>query len=67
LQHYQASELRRLAERPGIDDALDRALGALVLSNTLDWWWADRIAGLIVAGAAAAEAWHTAPKRQSSP
>jgi len=43
------------------------ALAALVLSNTLGWWWADRIAALIVAGAAAAEAWHTAPKRQSSP
>ena len=37
------------------------ALAALVLNDTLGWWWADRIAALIVAGIAAIEAWHTAP------
>jgi divalent metal cation (Fe/Co/Zn/Cd) transporter len=42
-------------------------LAALVLYDTLGWWWADRIAALIVAGAAAAAAWHTAPRRQSAP
>lgn len=38
------------------------ALAALVLNDALGWWWADRIAALIVAAVAAAEAWHTAPK-----
>jgi divalent metal cation (Fe/Co/Zn/Cd) transporter len=41
------------------------ALAALVLNAALGWWWADRIAALIVAAVAAAEAWHTAPRRQS--
>jgi divalent metal cation (Fe/Co/Zn/Cd) transporter len=40
------------------------ALAALALNDTLGWWWADRIAALIVAAVAAAEAWHTAPKRR---
>jgi divalent metal cation (Fe/Co/Zn/Cd) transporter len=31
-----------------------------MLYDTLGWWWADRIAALIVAAIAAAEAWHTA-------
>jgi len=35
------------------------ALAALMLNDTLRWWWADRIAALIVAVIAAAEAWHT--------
>jgi cation diffusion facilitator family transporter len=39
------------------------ALVALVLFHTLGWWWADRIAALIVAAVAAVEAWHTAPNR----
>jgi divalent metal cation (Fe/Co/Zn/Cd) transporter len=39
------------------------ALAALVLYDTLGWWQADRIAALIVAAAAAAEAGHTVPKR----
>jgi len=38
------------------------ALAALALNDTLGWWWADRIAALIVAAVAAAEAWHTAPR-----
>lgn len=42
------------------------ALAALVLNDTLGWWWADRVAALVVAAIAAAEAWHTAPKRQPS-
>ena len=37
------------------------ALAALVLNDTLGWWWADRIAALIVAAVATVEAWHTAP------
>jgi len=37
------------------------ALAALVLNDTLGWWWADRIAALIVAVIAAIEAWRTAP------
>jgi divalent metal cation (Fe/Co/Zn/Cd) transporter len=41
------------------------ALAALVLYHTLGWWWADRIAALIIAAVAAAEAWHTAPHRRS--
>ena len=40
------------------------ALTALVLNDTLGWWWADRAAALAVAAIAAAEAWHTAPHRQ---
>jgi divalent metal cation (Fe/Co/Zn/Cd) transporter len=43
------------------------ALAALMLYHTLGWWWADRIAALIVAGIAAAQAWHTAPHRQPPP
>lgn len=43
------------------------ALAALVLYHTLGWWWADRIAALAVAIIAAAEAWHTAPKRDRFP
>ena len=30
-------------------------------------WWTDRIAALIVAAIAAAEAWHTAPRRRPHP
>jgi divalent metal cation (Fe/Co/Zn/Cd) transporter len=39
------------------------ALAALVLYGTLGWWWADRVAALIVAAIAAAEAWRTVPRR----
>jgi divalent metal cation (Fe/Co/Zn/Cd) transporter len=42
------------------------ALAALVLYDALGWWWADRVAALVVAAIAAAEAWRTAPKRQPS-
>lgn len=38
------------------------ALIALVLYHVLDWWWADRVAALVVAAVAAAEAWHTFPR-----
>jgi divalent metal cation (Fe/Co/Zn/Cd) transporter len=41
------------------------ALAALALYDTLGWWWADRIAALVVAAVAAAEAWHTAPRRHA--
>jgi divalent metal cation (Fe/Co/Zn/Cd) transporter len=40
------------------------ALAALVLYDTLGWWWADRAAALVVGAIAAAEAWHTAPGRR---
>jgi divalent metal cation (Fe/Co/Zn/Cd) transporter len=40
------------------------ALAALVLYHALGWWWADRVAALIVAAVAATQAWRTAPKRQ---
>lgn len=39
------------------------ALAALALYDALGWWWADRIAALAVAAVAAAEGWHTAPRR----
>jgi divalent metal cation (Fe/Co/Zn/Cd) transporter len=39
------------------------ALTALALYDTLGWWWADRLAALLVAALAATEAWHTAPHR----
>jgi divalent metal cation (Fe/Co/Zn/Cd) transporter len=42
------------------------ALAALVLYDTLGWWWADRVAALVVAVIAGVEAWHTAPKRHRS-
>jgi divalent metal cation (Fe/Co/Zn/Cd) transporter len=42
------------------------ALVALVLSDTLGWWWADRVAALIVAAVAAAEAWRAAPRRRQT-
>ena len=42
------------------------ALAALVLNDALGWWWADRIAALIVAAVAAAEAWHTAPHHRTT-
>lgn len=38
------------------------ALAALALSDTLGWWWADRIVALAVAAVAATQAWHTAPR-----
>jgi divalent metal cation (Fe/Co/Zn/Cd) transporter len=38
------------------------ALISLALYHALGWWWADRIAALVVA---AAEAWHTAPRHGS--
>ena len=41
------------------------ALAALALYDTLGWWWADRIAALVVAAVAAVEAWHTAPRRHA--
>jgi divalent metal cation (Fe/Co/Zn/Cd) transporter len=40
------------------------ALAALVLYDTLGWWWADRVAALVVAIIAAVEARHTAPRRR---
>jgi divalent metal cation (Fe/Co/Zn/Cd) transporter len=40
------------------------ALSALALYHTLGWWWADRIAALIVAAIAAIEAWRTAPHQR---
>ena len=36
-------------------------LTGLALYSTLGWWWADRIAALVVAAIAAVEAWRTAP------
>jgi divalent metal cation (Fe/Co/Zn/Cd) transporter len=42
------------------------ALAALVLNDAFGWWWADRIAALIVATVAAAEAWHTAPHHRTT-
>ncbi len=36
------------------------ALAALGLNDSLGWWWADRVAALVVAAVAAAEAWRTA-------
>lgn len=39
------------------------ALVALVLYHLLGWWWADRVAALLVAAIAAVEACHTAPRR----
>jgi divalent metal cation (Fe/Co/Zn/Cd) transporter len=41
------------------------ALAALALYHVLGWWWADRIAALIVAAVAAAGAWQTAPRPRS--
>jgi len=38
------------------------ALAALVLYHALGWWWADRVAALIVAAVAATQAWRTVPK-----
>ena len=43
------------------------AITALVLYHALGWWWADRIAALMVAAIAAAAAWHTAPRRPVNP
>ena len=42
------------------------ALAALMLYDTLGWW-ADRIAALIVAAIAAAEAWHNSSLRTLVP
>lgn len=38
------------------------ALVALIVYRLLGWWWADRLAALVVAAVAAAEAWRTAPR-----
>jgi divalent metal cation (Fe/Co/Zn/Cd) transporter len=40
------------------------ALAGLVLYSALGWWWADRVAALVVAAIAAAEAWRTAPGKR---
>ena len=40
------------------------ALVALAHYHALSWWWADRVATLLVAVIAATEAWHTAPPAQ---
>ena len=40
------------------------ALIAPVLYDTAGWWWANRVAALIVAVIAAAKAWHTIPHGQ---
>jgi divalent metal cation (Fe/Co/Zn/Cd) transporter len=42
------------------------ALAALVLNDAFGWWWADRIAALIVAVVAAAEAGRTAPPHRTT-
>jgi divalent metal cation (Fe/Co/Zn/Cd) transporter len=42
------------------------ALAALALNGALGWWWADRVAALIVAAVAAVGAWHTAPHHRLS-
>jgi divalent metal cation (Fe/Co/Zn/Cd) transporter len=42
------------------------ALIALGLYHALGWWWADRIAALIVAVIAAAEAWRAWPRSRTS-
>jgi divalent metal cation (Fe/Co/Zn/Cd) transporter len=39
------------------------ALAGLALYSALGWWWADRVAALVVAAIAAAEAWRTAPMK----
>jgi len=39
------------------------ALAGLVLYDVLGWWWADRVAALVVAAIAATLAWRTAPRR----
>lgn len=43
------------------------ALAALALYHALGWWWADRVAALMVAVIAAAEAWHTIPRPGTPP
>jgi cation diffusion facilitator family transporter len=42
------------------------ALAALALYHAYGWWWADRVAALVVAVIAAAEAWHISPHRRPS-
>lgn len=41
------------------------ALAALVVNDTFGWWWADRVAALVVAGVAAIAARHTAPRSRA--
>ena len=41
------------------------ALTARVLYDALGWWQADRVAALITAAIAAAEAWHTTPRHRA--
>jgi divalent metal cation (Fe/Co/Zn/Cd) transporter len=43
------------------------AFAALVLDHALGWWWADRIAALIVAAVAAAHAYRAGAGAMSSP
>jgi divalent metal cation (Fe/Co/Zn/Cd) transporter len=43
------------------------ALTALALYRTLGWRWPDPAAAFVVAAIAAAEAWHTAPRRRPHP
>ncbi|HEX5189674.1 MAG TPA: cation transporter [Streptosporangiaceae bacterium] len=43
------------------------AFAALAAWHTLGWWWADRVAALVVAAVAAAAAWRTAPAGRRGP
>ncbi len=43
------------------------ALAALMLYQSLGWWWADPSAALVIAAIAAIEAWRTAAHRQPPP
>lgn len=38
------------------------ALAALALYHAAGWWWADRVAALVVAAIAGAQAWQTMPR-----
>jgi divalent metal cation (Fe/Co/Zn/Cd) transporter len=60
------AERRQLGQSGGAE-ARAAIVVAIALADTLGWRWADRIAALIVAGAAAGAAWHTAPRRPSAP
>jgi divalent metal cation (Fe/Co/Zn/Cd) transporter len=39
------------------------ALAALIAFRLLGWWWADRVAAMVAAAVAAAEAWRTVRQR----
>jgi divalent metal cation (Fe/Co/Zn/Cd) transporter len=74
LAYVKRRVARGLGSRALRGDAALSAIGAAVgllallglgLDSAFDWWWADRVAGLLIAAIAAFEASNAAPSHAS--